>query len=96
MTDMWKIVTVTVVSEDGIETSAKNTDDNGGDVDATITEARDEAIERYAENIGSLDNILHRVIVQVVEFPEPKHRFTTVTATLGEEAAEAPVSFTAA
>jgi hypothetical protein len=93
MTDMWKIVTVTVVSEDGAEAAVRQVGDDGN-VDFAISEARDAAIELYNDNIGSLDSVAHRVVVQIVKMPEPKD--TVVTATLGEMPELPPVTFTAA
>jgi hypothetical protein len=92
---MWKIVTVTVVAEDGIESAARQVGDDG-DLDSAISDARDSAIELYNDNIGSLDSVAHRVIAQIVEMPEPKLQHTVVTATLGEVPELPPVTFTAA
>ena len=60
--------------------------------DVTIQEARDEAVERYEENIGTIP-LRHRIVVHATEFPMPKPQQAVAKATR-PDLSEEPVTAT--
>ena len=83
MTEMMKIVTVTLVNSDGENTSGSCGIDEYTDQAAAIESAKDEAIERFQDNDYS--SLEMRCIININTLPKPTLRGTIVEAGLPEQ-----------
>ena len=86
------LVTVTIYAEECCESYSCEVGSVGCQtVEDAIRCARDEAMERFDDDLGPLPPA-HRIIVHVDRFPAPKNgREIIIPATLPELAAEEPV-----
>ena len=77
----WTVVTVTVATDDGTESGTCRVSD-GYSLERAVEVARDEALERYSDNICANLLAAHRIVTHIDTFPEPQIRETRITNTL--------------